>query len=136
MAIWLTIDQAATTLGLHRSTVIRQIREGTIKGARRIGRQYRVSAEALRPPRLPVDPQEWPHVGSRVDSPALDANAIPPQLRTALAALAAAVSEADRAEVLHGIGSPADAEARAELCIVGRDCVRVAEALGLVEVTR
>ena len=49
MEVWLTIDQAAEALGLHRSTVIRQIKEGTIRGARRIGRQYRVPAAAVRP---------------------------------------------------------------------------------------
>jgi len=50
MRKWLTVDQAAEALGLHRSTVIRQIGEGTIRGARRVGRQWRIPAAAVEPP--------------------------------------------------------------------------------------
>ena len=46
--------------GLHRSTVIRQIKEGTIRGARRIGRQYRVPAAAVRP--VAVAEAVWTHI--------------------------------------------------------------------------
>ena len=60
MEVWLTIDQAAEALGLHRSTVIRQIKEGTIRGARRIGRQYRVPAAAVRP--VAVAEAVWTHI--------------------------------------------------------------------------
>lgn len=54
MRRWLTVDQAAEALGLHRSTVIRQIGEGTITGARRVGRQWRIPAAAVAAPPDPL----------------------------------------------------------------------------------
>lgn len=123
MRRWLTVDQAAESLGLHRSTVIRQIGEGTIRGARRVGRQWRVPADAVEPPAA----------AARLAVATLDGWLAAPALEAALSALAVAVAAADQAEAQHKIGSPEAAAARDAALDQAARVVREARALGLLE---
>lgn len=127
MRRWLTVDQAAEALGLHRSTVIRQIGEGTITGARRVGRQWRIPAAAVAAPSGPA-----PAAGALAVS-TLDGWLTVPALEAALRSLAAALAAADRAEARHKIGSPEAAAAHAVALELAAKVSREAAAVGLLE---
>lgn len=72
----LSVDQAAQRLGVHPKTLLRHIRSGRLRAAR-VGKAYRITAEALDAFTGTVRPAPAPHpqVTTIVDLPACPAPA-------------------------------------------------------------